>query len=212
MCYRPENYLDFICLSVDQDNAAGITTHYWLDGPGIESWWGQDFLHLSRPAHPAFYTMGTGSFPGVNRPGRGVDHSFPYSAEVKERVEIYLYSTSGPLWPVIAWTSPLCTSTWLQDQILINITNQYPYYIQHQKQTVEQVVRHDETVVLDWEQCSLLGSFIKLWKATISFFKSACLSICMEQLSFHWTDFHLSIFQKSFNEIQVLLKSDKNNR
>jgi hypothetical protein len=25
-------------------------------------------------ANPAFYTMGTGSFLGVNRPGRGVDH------------------------------------------------------------------------------------------------------------------------------------------
>jgi len=25
-------------------------TGYELDGPWIESWWGQDFLHLSRPA------------------------------------------------------------------------------------------------------------------------------------------------------------------
>jgi hypothetical protein len=25
-------------------------------------------------AHPASYTMGTGSFPGVKRSGRGVDH------------------------------------------------------------------------------------------------------------------------------------------
>jgi len=32
--------------------------------------------------------MGTGSFSGVKRPGRGVDHSPPYSAEVKERVEL----------------------------------------------------------------------------------------------------------------------------
>jgi hypothetical protein len=28
-------------------------------------------------AHPASYTMGTGSFPGVKRPGRGVDHPPP---------------------------------------------------------------------------------------------------------------------------------------
>jgi hypothetical protein len=28
----------------------GITTSYGLDGPGIESRWGQDFPHLSRPA------------------------------------------------------------------------------------------------------------------------------------------------------------------
>jgi len=30
-------------------------------------------------AHPASYTMGTGSLPGVKRPGRGVDHP-PYLA------------------------------------------------------------------------------------------------------------------------------------
>jgi len=42
-------------------------------------------------AHPASYTMGTVSFPGVKRPGRGVDHPLPASAEVKERIELYLY-------------------------------------------------------------------------------------------------------------------------
>jgi hypothetical protein len=44
--------------------------------------------------------MGTGSFPGVKRPERGVDHPSPSSAEVKERVELYLYSTSVPSLPV----------------------------------------------------------------------------------------------------------------
>jgi hypothetical protein len=39
-------------------------------------------------AQPASYTMGAGSFQGVKRPGRGVDHPPPLSAEVKERVEI----------------------------------------------------------------------------------------------------------------------------
>jgi len=48
--------------------------------------------------------MGTGSFPGVKRLGRGVDHPPPSRAEVKERVELYRYSTSGPSWPVIVWT------------------------------------------------------------------------------------------------------------
>jgi len=48
-----------------------------------------------------FYTIGTGSFPGVKRPGRGFDHPTPSSAEVKETVELYLYSPSGPSWPVI---------------------------------------------------------------------------------------------------------------
>jgi hypothetical protein len=41
-------------------------------------------------AHTASYTMGTGSFPGVKRPGRGVKHPLPPSAEVKERADLYL--------------------------------------------------------------------------------------------------------------------------
>jgi len=51
--------------------------------------------------HSAACTMGTGSFPGVKRLGHGVDYPSPASAEVKERVELYLYSPSGPLWPVL---------------------------------------------------------------------------------------------------------------
>jgi hypothetical protein len=34
-------------------------------------------------AHPAFHKMGTGPFPGINSPGRGVNHLTPSSAEVK---------------------------------------------------------------------------------------------------------------------------------
>ena len=47
------------------------------------------------------YIMDTGSFPGVKRGGRGVNHLPPPSAEVKERVELYLYSRSGPSWPLL---------------------------------------------------------------------------------------------------------------
>jgi len=58
-------------------------------------------------AHPASYTMGTASFPGLKRPGRGVDHPPPSSAEVKETVQLYFYSASRPSWPVLRWTLPL---------------------------------------------------------------------------------------------------------
>jgi len=50
-------------------------------------------------AHPASYTRGTRSFPGVKRPGHGVDHPPPSNAEVEGRVE--LFSPSGPSWPVL---------------------------------------------------------------------------------------------------------------
>jgi hypothetical protein len=44
------------------------------------------------------------SFPGKKQPGRGVDHPPPSSAEVKERVQLYLYFPSGPLWAVLGFT------------------------------------------------------------------------------------------------------------
>jgi len=75
-----------------------------LDGTGIESRWGARFsapVQTGPGAHPAPYTMGTGSFPGVKRPRRGDDHPAPSTAEVKERVELYLYSPSEPSWPVL---------------------------------------------------------------------------------------------------------------
>ena len=54
----------------------------------------------ARPgAHPACCTMGTGSFPGVKRPGRGADHPPPTKCRGQERVGLYLYSPSGPQWP-----------------------------------------------------------------------------------------------------------------
>ena len=36
--------------AVGGDSSVGIATRYGLDGPGIESRWGRDFPHLSRPA------------------------------------------------------------------------------------------------------------------------------------------------------------------
>ena len=62
-------------------------------------------------AYPTSYTMGTGSLPGVKRPGRGVDHLPLSRTEVKEGVELYLYSPSGPSWPVIGRALPLLYCT-----------------------------------------------------------------------------------------------------
>jgi hypothetical protein len=44
--------------------------------------------------------MGTGSSPGVKRPGHRDDLPPPSSTEVEGRVELYIYSPSGLLWAV----------------------------------------------------------------------------------------------------------------
>ena len=78
-----------------------IATRYCLDGPGFESHWRRDF-----PCRPDGPWGPTGlphsnkevSFPGVKRPGLGVNHPPTSSAEVKERAVIPLLS----LWTFMA--------------------------------------------------------------------------------------------------------------
>ena len=67
--------------STRNKSGRGETFHTRSSGPG---------------AHRASYTVGTGSFLAVKQPGHGVNHPPPSSAEVKERVEPYLYSWSVP--------------------------------------------------------------------------------------------------------------------
>jgi hypothetical protein len=49
-----------------RDRAVGTASRYWLDGPGIESWWGRDFPHPSRsvldPTQPPIQWV-----PGLSR-------------------------------------------------------------------------------------------------------------------------------------------------
>jgi hypothetical protein len=90
---------------VGRDSSVGIATRYGLNGPGIESRWGARFsapVKTVPGAHPASYKMSTGSLPGVKRTGYSVDHLPTCSVDVKERVELYLYSTSGPSWSLQA--------------------------------------------------------------------------------------------------------------
>ena len=103
------NYLCYQTI-LGRDSSVGMATSYGLDLSGdripLEA-------SLSAPvqtaprAHSAPCTMGTGSFPGVKRRGRGIDHPPPSSAEIKEWVELYLYSPSGPSWPVLEQTLTL---------------------------------------------------------------------------------------------------------
>jgi len=75
-----------------------MATGYGLEGPGIESRLEGDFSHLSRAA------LGTTQPPVQWAPGlpRGKTAGTwrrpptPSNAEVKDSVELYLYSPSGP--------------------------------------------------------------------------------------------------------------------
>jgi len=107
-------------LSVNRDSVTGIAPCYGLDGPGVKTRLERDFPHPSRPSLGPTQLLYNGCgvfFRGVMRPGRGGDHPPTSSAEVKERLEIYLYSSSGPSWTVLRWiltlssVISLCTYT-----------------------------------------------------------------------------------------------------
>jgi hypothetical protein len=94
----------YVTYWVGWDSAVGIATRYGMNGPGIESRWEARFstpVQTGSGAHPASCTMGTRYLPGVKRPGGGVDHPPSFSAEVKEKVGLYIYSPFGPSWPVL---------------------------------------------------------------------------------------------------------------
>jgi hypothetical protein len=100
-----------------RDSSIGIVTRNRLDGLGIEPQWGGG----------GGVIFGTGlGWPGgpPTLPNKGYWVFFggkaarawhwpptPSSSEVKERVELYLYSTSETSWPVIGW--PLTLWGWV---------------------------------------------------------------------------------------------------
>ena len=90
-----------------RNSAVDIATCYSVDGSVIESQWGARFstpVQTGPGAHPASCKVVTGSFLGIKRQGHGGDHPPPSNAEVKERVELYIYSPSRPdLYLLIMW-------------------------------------------------------------------------------------------------------------
>ena len=94
------------CLLHEFQRAGLVQSVYRLDTGWtvLESNLGGDEIFRIRPNRlwgpTSFLYKGYRVFPGVKRPGCGVDHAHPSSAEVKERVELYIYS---PLWAFVAY-------------------------------------------------------------------------------------------------------------
>jgi len=77
---------------MDWDNVVGIVTQCGLAAWGLNPV-GVRFSALIQTgpgSHPASYTVGTRSFPGVKQPRHGVDHPPPSNTEVKESRAIHL--------------------------------------------------------------------------------------------------------------------------
>ena len=113
--YRKQNLhpswiLNKCLFSFARDSSLGITSSYGVVGPGIESRLGREFPHLCRtalgPTQPAIQWV-----PGLSRWQSERDVAMTThpqsSAEVKERVDLYLYSPSGTSWPVLRRILPL---------------------------------------------------------------------------------------------------------
>jgi hypothetical protein len=93
-----------------RDSSVSIVNRYGLNGPGIESRLGRDFPHPSRQALGATQPpikWAPGLFTGRKAAGAWRWPPTPCSVEVKEIVELYIYSSSGASWPALGWTLPL---------------------------------------------------------------------------------------------------------
>jgi hypothetical protein len=89
-----------------RDSSVGIALGYGLDDQGprvrFQAWAGNFSLHHrvqnGSGAHPPIQWVPGAFSLEIKRQGRESDHSPPSSAEVKECVELYLYSPNTPLW------------------------------------------------------------------------------------------------------------------
>ena len=88
----------YIFQACGPDNSVSTATGYGAEQSGDQIPARKRFfasVATTSGAHPASYTMDTASFPGVKRPGRGVDHPSHLAPRLKKE-QSYIYSPSGP--------------------------------------------------------------------------------------------------------------------
>ena len=116
--YPPENIpvCHFHWAGIAQ-SAKRIATGWTVRGPNPGG--GEIFRTCpDRPwGPPSLLYNGYWVFPGGNAAGKWRWPPTPTSAEVKERVELYLYSTSGPSWTVLGWSLSLPLLISVRDRV-----------------------------------------------------------------------------------------------
>jgi len=93
-----------VCLVFCWGSVISVVTCYGQGGRGIKHGLGEIFgTHPDWPWGPRSHLFDGYwlSFPGVKQSGRGINHTPPSSAKVKEGVKLYLHSPSEPSWPDI---------------------------------------------------------------------------------------------------------------
>ena len=114
-------FLSLFCTicTLDRDSADGIVVRYGWTARGSNAGGGENFrTRPDRHWGPStlLYNGYRVSFPGVKAAGAWCWLLTPSSAEVKEIVELYLLSPSGPSWPVLEWPLPFFFSVYTPAQ------------------------------------------------------------------------------------------------
>ena len=117
--------LSITLITGGRDNSVGIAPELWARRSGDRIPVGGEIFRTRQDrswSTPSLLYNGNRIFPGGKAARAWRWPPIPSRAEVKERIELYLYSTSGPSWPVIGWTVPLTTlTTWTSRRSLITV-------------------------------------------------------------------------------------------
>jgi len=91
---------------ISRGSSVGTATGHVSDGPGIESRWQRNIPHLSVPALGPTQSLKhwVQSLFAAGKSAGAWCRPTPSSAEVKERIQLYVYSPSGPSWSVLRWS------------------------------------------------------------------------------------------------------------